>query len=211
MVFYLRWIFWATVVLLFGAFLHYSLPQWDVVRIADTYEQRVNPGNNSLFWARGDVGSNTNAQGRDVFFIQTIQPNGAPMVFRNEDRPLYFKFDTSNLQAEAADAKSTAENPKWVAVRHYGWRAEVISIYPNALKIKPVDGPDARVIPWFSIAVLVGIIMVVWAIVARWLRFKRRYISPTLDKMDDTIDGWWMKLTGKNPDKTVKNRLDDGV
>lgn len=145
MVFYLRWIFWATVVLLFGAFLHYSLPQWDVVRIADTYEQRVNPGNNSLFWARGDVGSNTNAQGRDVFFIQTIQPNGAPMVFRNEDRPLYFKFDTSNLQAEAADAKSTAENPKWVAVRHYGWRAEVISIYPNALKIKPVDGPDARV------------------------------------------------------------------
>lgn len=200
MVFYIRWAFWITVWALFAAFLHYTLPQWSVVRVTDTYEKRVDPGDNSLFWAQGDTGNDTSVAQRDVFFVQTMRPNGKPLVFRNEDTgwgwPPFFKFDTSNLQAEAANAKSTEGAERWYAVKHYGWRLEMLSSYPNALAIKAVSGPEARVIPWISIGILVLIIMVVWAITARWLRFKRRHISPTLDRMDTAVDGWWMKLTG---------------
>ncbi|PIE11333.1 MAG: hypothetical protein CSA72_04245 [Rhodobacterales bacterium] len=204
MVFYLRWAFWLTVFVLFGAFLHYTLPQWDVVRVSDTYEKRVDPGENRWFWAQADVGNDLTQTTRDVFFIQTIRPNNRPMVYRNEDTgwgwPPYFKFDTSNLQAEAADAKSQAgDGEKWFAIKHYGWRIEIMSVFPNAVKIKPVSGPDARVIPWVSIALLILIAMVVWGITSRWLRFKRRRISPTLDRMDAAVDSWWLKLRGKEP------------
>lgn len=203
MVFYLRWAFWVSILAVFAAFLHYTLPQWDVVRVSDTYEKRVDPGENALFWAQADAGNATTVPTRDVFFIQTIRPNGRPMVFRNEDTgwgwPPYFKFDTSNLQAEAADAKSTeGDSAKWVAIKHYGWRIEFMSVFPNAISLKPVSGPDARVIPWISIVILLLIIMVIWAITSRWLRFKRRVISPKLDRMDAAVDSWWMRLRGKD-------------
>lgn len=202
MVYYLRIVFWAVVLGLFAAFLHYTLPQWDTVRVSDTYEKRVDPGNNSLFWASTDAGSDPTVQQRDVFFIQTIRPNGKPMVYRNEDTgwgwPPFFKFDTSNLQAEAADAKSqSGDAERWVAVKHYGWRLELMSVYPNALAIKPVSGPDARVWPWMSIIALLFVVMVIWAITSRVIRFKRRHISPALDRADAAVDGWWARLRRK--------------
>ena len=50
-----------------------------------------------------------------LFFIQTIKKNGKPMVYRNEDTgwgwPPYFKFDTANLQADAAAARSPPGAP----------------------------------------------------------------------------------------------------
>lgn len=203
MVYYLRLIFWGTILALFAAFLHYNLPQWDTVRVTDTYEKRVDPGENRWFWANADVGNDTAVAQRDVFFIQTMRPNGKPMVYRNEDTgwgwPPVFKFDTTNLQTRAADAKSTSEDPRWVAIKHYGWRIEFMSVFPNALSIKPVAGPDARVIPWMSIVILVLVLMVIWAITARLLRFKRRRISPALDRMDAAVDNWWIKLRGKQP------------
>jgi hypothetical protein len=114
---------------------------------------------------------------RDVFFIQTFQTNDKPMIYRNEDTgwgwPPYFKFDTSNLQAEASDliSKKSAETAQWVAVRHYGWRNEFLSIYPNAVAIWPVAGPDARIIPWFNIVLLIVLAALFWAIRVRWKRF----------------------------------------
>ena len=46
------------------------------------------------------------------------------MVYRNEDTgwgwPPYFKFDTKNLQTEAADLISSKEEPQWVILTHYG-------------------------------------------------------------------------------------------
>lgn len=196
--YYLKWGFRILVLTLFAAFLHYSLPQWDVVRISDTYEKRVNPGANSWFWASGDVGENNGAPtGRDVFFIQTKLPNDDAMVYRNEDRPLYLKFDTADLQADAVDLKSTVEAPKWVAVRHYGWRNEYLSIYPNALSVKVVDGPDARVIPWISIAMLIAVLMVVWAITSRLIRFNRRRIAPLVDRVDEGASNVWARVRGR--------------
>ncbi|GHG85112.1 DUF1523 family protein [Pseudodonghicola xiamenensis] len=189
---YVKWaiilIFWTAV----GAFLHYTLPQRDIARITDTYEKRIDPGENSWFWAQHDVGGDPNTTNRDVFFIQTRGANGKVMVYRNEDTawswPPYFKVNSSNLQAEAVDMKSTAENPKWVAIRHYGWRNEFLSIFPNAVRITPVAGPDVRLIPWFNIIILTVLAAIVYAIWVRWRRFRQRRIDPLLENLEDRVD-----------------------
>ncbi|MBC7131597.1 MAG: DUF1523 family protein [Roseovarius sp.] len=180
----LRIVFWGAIV----AFLHYTLPQHDIVRITDTYEKRVNPGENALFWSNANTGENVAATERDVFFIQTFRANGRPMIYRNEDTgwgwPPYFKFNASNLQAQASDliSKRAAEAAQWVAIRHYGWRNEFLSIYPNAVAIRPVDGPDARIIPWFNILLFTGLAALFWAIRVRWKRFRDRRRAPERDE-----------------------------
>ena len=137
---------------------------------------------------------------RDVFFIQTVLNTGDVMVYRNEDTgwgwPPYFKFDTSNLQAEAANLRSTAGDPQWVAIKHYGWRNEIISIYPNAISVRPVAGPDVRIVPWLNIVILVTLVALVWAIYVRWRRFRRRRIDPALDTMGDRLDEGGSRLRG---------------
>ena len=190
---YLKWgwriVFWTAVL----AFLHYTLPQHDIVRITDTYEKRVNPGENALFWSNAATGENVNVTERDVFFIQTFRANGRPMIYRNEDTgwgwPPYFKFDTANLQAEASDmmSKKNAETAQWVVVRHYGWRNELFSIYPNAVSIRAATGPDEQIIPWVKIVVLVLLAALFWAIRVRWIRFRERRIEPVVDEWSEGV------------------------
>ncbi len=188
---YVKWtliaLWWIVVV----AFLHYTLPQNDIARITDTYEKREDIGANALFWTRGDAGS-AQADSRDVFFIQTRRAGDDIMVYRNEDTgwgwPPYFKFDSSNLQAEAADMRSTADAPRWVAIRHYGWRAEFLSIFPNAVSIKPVAGPDVTIIPWRAIFTLIVLVAICWAIWVRWRRFRAARIDPVLDQVEESFD-----------------------
>lgn len=183
---YVKWVFWVTVWLLVAAVFHYTLPQTDIVRVSDTYEKRIDFGENSIFWASPDVGNDATTTNRDVFFIQTVKANGKVMVYRNEDTgwswPPYFKFDTSNLQAEAADLKSAPEAPKWAAIRHYGWRNEFLSIFPNAVGVWPVDGPDApKPVPWLNTTILVtfaGIVLGLWRL---WARFRARRIDPVVE------------------------------
>ena len=107
----LKWIVIVSVWTLIACFFHYTLPQRDIVRVTDTYEKRIDFGENSIFWASADAGNAETMVNRDVFFIQTRRANDTVMVYRNEDTgwgwPPYFKFDTSNLQAEAAELKST--------------------------------------------------------------------------------------------------------
>lgn len=184
---YVKWGFWIVFWGILGAFLHYTLPQHDIVRITDTYEKRVDFGENSIFWSAPAAGDATGTVNRDVFFIQAFRTNGKPMIYRNEDTgwgwPPYFKFDTSNLQAEASDmiSKKNAASPQWVVVRHYGWRNEFLSIYPNAISIRAVDGPDVRIIPWFKIVFLTLLAAAFWAIRVRWKRFWRRRRTDPLD------------------------------
>lgn len=180
-----------TLLLLVGiAFLHYTLPQHDVVRIADTYEIRVDLGENSAFFGEGNAG-NAVSVNRDIFFIQSFYENGKPMVYRNEDTswgwPPYFKFDTSNLQAEATDLKSTKETPQWAIVTHYGWRIIYWSIYPNAISVRAVDGPDVTVIPWFNIIFLTIMVFIALSIYFRIRKFKRNRIDPVMDDVADNI------------------------
>lgn len=188
---YVKWGFILLFWLLVAGFLHYTLPQTDIVRITDTYEKRVDFGENALFWANQGTGEAEGTPNRDVFFIQTVRASGGVMVYRNEDTgwgwPPYFKFDTSNLQAEATDLRSAEENPKWVALRHYGWRNEFMSIYPNAVSLWRVDGPDVRIIPWFNIILLTVLFAIFWAVRVRWKRFRKNRMDPAID---DWTDGW---------------------
>ncbi len=190
---YVKWGFWALVALLVVGFFHYTLPQHDIVRITDTYEKRVDPGINSLFWSSGAAGSDQSRPTRDVFFIQTFQADGDPMIYRNEDTgfwPPYLKFDTSNLQARAADliSKQDAEQPQWVSITHYGWRNRLLSIFPNAVDIEPVASPDVTIIPWFNIIFLIVLAALVWAVWVRWQRFRARRIDPVLDEWSEGFD-----------------------
>ncbi|WP_306151554.1 DUF1523 family protein [Roseovarius sp. MMSF_3281] len=188
---YVKWAFWGLFWAVVVGFLHYTLPQRDIVRIVNTYEERQDvTGWTKVFWAASDQ-SQERLQSWDVQFIQAIDPDGDPMVYRNEDTgwgwPPYFKFDTANLYTDASDAVSSKAEPEWYAVTHYGWRNEFLSIFPNAVGIKQVTGPDARLIPWFNIIVLTILAAFAWGIWARWRRFKRNKIEP---KVDEWTDGW---------------------
>lgn len=188
---YIKWALVITFWVLVAAFFHYTLPQHDVARITDTYEKRIDFGENSLFWATADVGNDGTTVNRDVFFIQTRLSNDKVMVYRNEDTgwgwPPYFKFDTSNLQAEAADLKSGADAPQWVVIKHYGWRNEFLSIFPNAVSVRAVNSPDVRIIPWLNIVILLIFFAVVWAIWVRWRRFREARIDPVLEDVGDSL------------------------
>ncbi|SHG83596.1 DUF1523 family protein [Cognatishimia maritima] len=188
---YIKWIFRGLLLLLTFAFFHYTLAQHDVVRIVNTYEERQELNDwTRMFWSKPDAQS-TNLSNRDVQFIQAVRPNGDAIVYRNEDTgwswPPYFKFDTANLYTEANDAISTKDAPEWVAIRHYGWRNEFLSIFPNAVAIKPVDGPDATFIPWKNIIILTVLFALFWAIRVRWIRFREARIDPVLEGVGDGI------------------------
>lgn len=187
----MRWpriIFIACIALIFGAFLHYTLPQRDIVRIVSVESRLTEVGGlNGFFFAQRDSGTAQATAMRDLRLISTIRPDGRPLVYRNEDTgvlwPPYFKFDSEDLQAEASNLTSTEATPQWVAITHYGWRSNLISIYPNAISIRPVAGPDVALFPWLNIIILIGLVilaLVAWRI---WERFEDRVIDPIRDRM----------------------------
>ena len=209
---YVKWTFWGLVLLLVAAFLHYTLPRTDVVRIVGTSTQRVDIGANRWFFASPDPGTNTaTADSRDVQFIQTIRPgSGRPLVFRNQDTgwgwPPYFKVNSYDLQTRASDLNSTEAAPKWVAITHYGWRNQFFTIFPNALSLRQVEGPDVRIVPWTSIVILSLLALASFMLWRMWRRFRERTIQPAFDDMDARADqaraGWgrfrdWLSGSGR--------------
>lgn len=188
---YVRWVlilvFWGSI----GAFLHYTLPQNDVVRIVNTYEERRELNDwTRMFWSKPDAQSET-LTSRDVQFIQAVRPNGTAIVYRNEDTgwswPPYFKFGTANLYTEANDAVSTKDAPEWVSIRHYGWRNQFLSIFPNAISLKPVAGPEDKPTNWLSISILIALVVFFWALFVRWRRFKARRVDPLVEDVEDNL------------------------
>ncbi len=197
-----RRIFRITVFVAFGLLLHYALPQKDVARITGTDTIRQDFSSfNRWFFAQADSG-NVDGVNRDVLFItaqrkQTylfglIRGGDDVMVYRNEDTgwiwPPYFKFDTRDLQGEAQDLVSTAEDPKWVTITHYGWRNRFFTIFPNAIAIKQIDGPDYRPVPWFNIVFFIALIAAILFIRAMWMQFRERTLDPIADKAGDRLD-----------------------
>jgi hypothetical protein len=171
--------------LLIAAFLHYSLPSRDVVRIVGTDVVRKDV-------ERRDAQGNPVTVTRDVRFIYAKWPGGGDRVYRNEDTrwgwPPYFKFDTANLAAEATDLVSISEAPEWVVIQHYGWRIPVLSMFPNALSIRPASGPDESLTPWFNI-LLVALLVAIVLIVRRLLIILfNRHVDPVIDEIDREID-----------------------
>lgn len=191
--------------LLVFAFLSYALPSRETVRITNTYNKLTELGWNKAFFAGADTGTVENAQGqRDIRFIDTVKPNGKPRVYRNEDTgtiwPPYFKYDSSNLHAIAGDLRSTSENPKWVNITSYGWRISMLSIYPNAISIRPVAGPDVSPINWPSmviLAVLGAILLLVWRM---WNQFRERSLDPAVDRIDQRFDATRDRIEARSRD-----------
>lgn len=192
--------------LLAGSFLHYVLPQHDIVQISQAEPRRTDFGSfNRWFYAQADSGS-TEMENRDIFYIFTEKketfllgfiPRDSmeTMVYRNEDTgwiwPPYFKFDSSNLHGQATtqarkDADSVGGN--WAVITHYGWRVPFLSIFPNAVSIRAVEGPDVRIIPWFNIFFFVFLMVAIVFIRAAWRQFRERSVDPLLDAAGDQYD-----------------------
>ncbi len=182
---------------------HYALPQHDVVRVVNTYQERQDLNDwTRIFWANPDDQA-AELVNRDVQFIQTVKqrtwllgfiPRDSTevMVYRNEDTgwswPYYFKFDTANLQTEADDIVSTAAEPQWAIMTHYGWRNEYFSAFPNAIAIQPVENPNPTIIPWFNIFFIIVLMVGVLFIRAMWRQFRERSVDPLLDAAGGQID-----------------------
>lgn len=186
---------WALIILAIPAFLfaaamlHYTLPGRDIVQIVGTDVKRMDVGKSSWFWASQDAGTNQTWT-RDVRFINAVWPNGKPRVYRNEDTnwnwPPYLKFDSGNLTAEA-QALAQQQN-KWVAITHYGWRIELFSIFPNAVNIKRIEGPNVLLIPWFNILFFCTLGFLITMTYLAVKRFKERRIDPVLEDIDEITD-----------------------
>ena len=183
---------WTLFLLLLGvvaAFLHYILPSRDVVRIVGT-EVRLEEQTRTA-----QDGTRQYYQD-DVYFIKSVEPDGSPRVYRNEDNLWYFKFDSANLDTEASNLTSTEASPRWVVVTHYGWRVPMFSMYPNAISMRLAEGPDEDLFPWFNIVLLtvLGIVLLVLWRIFRIMR--RRHVDPLVAEVDRRFDegrGWWRR------------------
>lgn len=197
----MKWILRILVALFVLGFLHYTLPQHDIVRIINTYNRLTTVGSeNAWAYSNPDTGTAESTTTRDIRFIETVYENGKPMVYRNEDTgwiwPPYFKYDSSNLQAEAGNLKSTAEAPKWVVVTHYGWRLPFLSIYPNAVSVRPASGPDEQIIPYVSIIVVIFLIFIVVMIRRMWAQFWERTVEPAAANVEEAFDSAGARASG---------------
>ena len=195
---------WAVRVVLIGIvwlFLHYVLPQHDIARVTTTDIMPNFETSFPIFFSQHDSGTVAQPT-RSLRLISTvrkrtylfglIQGGDQTMIYRNEDTgwiwPPYFKFDSTDLQSEAIDLKSDADNPKWALVTHYGWRSQLLTIYPNAISIREVAGPDVRIIPWFNIFFFVIVGAGYLFIRALWRQFRQRTVDPVLETASDKWD-----------------------
>ncbi len=186
---YVKWILLGLLILLVAAFFHYTLPQHDTVRIVDIDVARMDTGG---------VDSRGNALTRDVRFIYALFPDGDEIEYRNEDTnwgfPFYFKFDSARLANQASNLKSTEATPTWVIVRHYGWRIPWLSMFPNALSVRPAEGPDDGVFPWFSVVFLTILVVGILVLRRMFLIWSRRHVDPLVgnaDRKRGRTTGWW--------------------
>ena len=191
---YVKWTFRITLILLAAGFLHYTLPQHDIVRITNTYNRLTAiSSSNSWAYASPDSGTAITDGPRDIRFVEAVYADESVMVYRNEDTgwvwPPYFKYDSSNLQAQAGNLKSLASAPTWVSVTHYGWRFAFLSIYPNAIGVKEVAGPDVRIIPYVPIIVLLLLAFGYVMLRRMWAQFLERTVEPAMAEVEETWDG----------------------
>ena len=202
-----KWIIVGLLVLTLGALLHYTLPRHEVVRIVGVETRLETFGINRFFYASVPSGAGE-ADSRDVRYIETFRPTGREIVFRNEDTgwgwPPYFKMNSADMQARARDMVSSSADPLWVRVTYYGVRSRMLSIYPNAIRLRPAEGPEESTIPWSRIIGLIGL-----AVLAFWVwrvlrRFRRRRVEPfmeaTAERTASARGRWrrfWDRLRGR--------------
>lgn len=188
--------------LIVGLFLHYVMPQQDIARVTSTEIIRTDFSSfNRMFYAQADSGTVENptrdlrlinTERKATYFFGLIRGGNETMVFRNEDTgwiyPPYFKFDSSDLQAEAAASISTTEPHDWVVITHYGWRVRWASIYPNAVAVRPAESEDFRPFPWVNMVIFAVLIAGLLFVRSAWRQFRERTVDPLADKVGDQMD-----------------------
>jgi len=203
----IKWGLRIVAILIIGAFLHYTMPQRDIVQIINTYNKNTPIGANWMFYSIEDTGTGveTTATIRDIRFIDAVYPDGeSVMVYRNEDTgwfwPPYFKWDSSTLQAEAQNLKSDKSAPQWVAITHYGWRMPIFSIFPNAVSVTPLADPNVTLIPWVNIIILGLLGFLIFMVRRMWLQFRERMVDPAVAEVEEAGDrakGWFGRMFGR--------------
>lgn len=107
--------------------------------------------------------------------------------------------------------QSSAASPQWVSITSYGWRISWASIYPNAISMRPVAGPDVRPFNWPAVLILLVLGALLFLIWRMWAQFRERTIDPALQNIDDAWDrvdaradaardrasGWLSRLLGR--------------
>ena len=194
---WIKRIFLVVIVIFFSGFLVYFLPDRDIVQVVGTDVKRMDIGHAPWGWDRPDA--NTQSQStRDVRFVNAVWADGKARVYRNEDTnwsfPPYFKFDSGDLSAKA-QSLSKSNDEIWVAVTHYGWRIKLLSMFPNAVRVRVVDGPNAMLIPWFNIVFLSLLAFIFISIFRMMRRFKKRRIDPITDKIGDVAEDAGEEIT----------------
>ncbi|MCK1788790.1 DUF1523 family protein [Pseudomonas violetae] len=159
----------ATILIVAGSAvgLYYILPQSDVVLITGVEVKRVDDD--------GVINAENPADGptRDVYFINTENPDTKKvMVYRNEDTgwsfPWYFKFDSADIQAKAQGYSRDAQ--QLALIRHYGWRIQILSVFPNITSIEATSSRQEPY-PWFN---TIFFSVVATALLALGIAIKRR-------------------------------------
>ncbi len=144
-----------------GVFLDFFLPRSSILQVTSTDVRRLDNDNNQV-GQTVKIGTET----RDVFFINTTVPGTDQVrVFRNEDTnfgwPFYLKFNDSDINAKAA---KLAVDKAYAKVTYYGYRIQILSMWPNVVSIERAELGDST-FPWGRLVffVLVGsLIGYVW-------------------------------------------------
>jgi hypothetical protein len=122
-------------------------------------------------------------QGHDVRFIFAKDfKTGEPVVFRNEDTawgfPFYFKFDSADLAAKAADL---AKSPQVVVLaKYYGMRSQMLELYPNVTSLEVVTA-GYEYVPVASM-IVVSLVIALWLYVFFKYRKFKRWLQSKLDE-----------------------------
>ena len=157
----------AVLTLISGIWLDYYLPEQSLATITGVEVKRVDKD--------GPISKENPADGptMDVYYIYTAQEGEKVRVFRNEDTrwswPFYFKFDSADVQAKA---KTLEFEKKLARITSYGWRINLLSQFPNVIRIETVDSPEASTFSffrWFWFALWAAL----WGYLA--LRLKRYF------------------------------------
>ncbi len=118
----------AVFVLLGSYWLHYTLPRYTAAGITDAGAKRTE-----------GAPLREATEGRtalDTYFVYVTHEDGSVGVFRNDDTgwgwPPYFKFNAAELQADAVALKGQK-----VLFRYYGWRVQMLGLFPNILAVSP--------------------------------------------------------------------------
>jgi hypothetical protein len=122
----IKWGIRIVLILIVGAFLHYTLPQRDVVQIINTYNKLTEIGANWMFYSIEDMGTGDRNQATSATSASSTRcfPTGKTvMVYRNEDTgwiwPPYFKWDSA---APCRPRRSTTSRTR---PTRNGWRSPI--------------------------------------------------------------------------------------